>query len=51
MTIPAFADDEGNNVTVNVDSIPPGQLDFAKVYQDEKVIMFNPNQWKHFKKY
>jgi hypothetical protein len=49
-SIPEFKDDERNQVTAVIDSIPAGKLDFAKII-DNKIIEFTPNKWSYFKDY
>ena len=48
--IPYFKDNEGNDVTVVLDSIPPGMIDFASII-DSEYIEFTPNVWSDFKDY
>jgi hypothetical protein len=49
-SIPEFKDDERNQVTAVIDSIPAGKLYFAKII-DNKFIEFTPNKWSYFKDY
>lgn len=43
--MPAYADPEGDFVTVTIDAIPAGVInEFAMVQPDGQVIKFNPNQ-------
>ena len=48
--IPTFSDKEGHAVTVILDSIPPGQVDFATIINNE-YIEFTPSDWSYFKDY
>ena len=45
--IPQFSDNEGHAVTVILDSIPAGQVNFATIINNE-YIEFTPIDWVDF---
>jgi hypothetical protein len=48
--VPQFADNEGHAVSVTLESVPAGQVDFAEVFGNE-YIEFTPDAWSKFKDY
>jgi hypothetical protein len=48
--IPKFMDKEGHAVTVVLDSVPGGRIDFASIIYNE-YIRFTPKDWIDFKDY
>jgi len=48
--LPKFTDNEGNAVTVLVDSIPSGQLYFATIINNDYILL-TPDDWSYFKDY
>jgi hypothetical protein len=48
--VPKFKDDEGHAVTVVLDSVPSGLVDFAIIIDNDH-IEFTPSKWSDFKDY
>jgi hypothetical protein len=46
--LPTYKDNEGHTVTVMINSVPAGQMDFATIV-DNQYIEFYPSDWSQFK--